>query len=324
MLAFVVPVLLILFPIIWFAIWWFAWLVPALVLDVILAALSIRIVWPNTVKTVEFLWKYNRILKPGINFIIPFLEWTKNQVLYRRNFPVEVEWVTSDNVTAYIGLNVIYYVQDDNDSSENGSVYKSIYSIDDPRTMMKSTIDEQLRAMIVSFNHKEIFAKREEIGQAIEVRLREKLSTFGYTLDSIQVRDVKLENKVMEAMNKVVETEKFKEAAFNEAEAEKIMQVKKAEAEMESKILLGQGMAGQRTEIARGFKEAVDMIKMTDKSLNAEKVLQFLLDSSRIETLGNIGGHDKAKLIYLNEDLEGKSMGSLWKGGKLFAGSDLM
>ena len=48
-------------------------------------------------------------------------------------------------------------------------------------------------------------------------------------------------------------------------------------------------MAGQRTEIAKGFKEAVDMIKMTDKSLNAEKVLQFLLDSSRIETLGNIG-----------------------------------
>jgi len=70
-------------------------------------------------------------------------------------------------------------------------------------------------------------------------------------------------------MNKVVETEKFKEAAMNEAEAEKIMQVKKAEWERESKILLGQGMAGQRTEIAKG-------------------------------------------------------MGSLWKWGKLLAGSDLM
>jgi hypothetical protein len=44
--------------------------------------------------------------------------------------------------------------------------------------MMRATIDEQLRAMIVTFTHKNIFAKREEIGQAIEVRLREKLSTF--------------------------------------------------------------------------------------------------------------------------------------------------
>ena len=324
MLAFVVPALLVLFPILGLLIWGFTGLIPAIIVDIVLIALSIRIVWPNTVKAVEFLWKYNRILRPGINFIIPFLEWTKNQVLYRRNFPVEVEWVTSDNVTAYIGLNVIYFVQDDMDASEQGSVYKSIYSIDDARTMMKSTIDEQLRAMIVSFNHKEIFAKREEIGQVIEKRLREKLSTFGYALDSIQVRDVKLENKVMEAMNKVVETEKFKEAAMNEAEAEKIMQVKKAEWERESKILLGQGMAGQRTEIAKGFKEAVDMIKMTDKSLNAEKVLQFLLDSSRIETLWNIGSEWNSKVIYLNEDLEGKSMGSLWKGGKLIAGSDLM
>jgi len=58
---------------------------------VILIALSIRIVGPNTVRTVEFLGKFNRILRPGFHFIIPFLEWTKSQVLYRRNFPVEVE-----------------------------------------------------------------------------------------------------------------------------------------------------------------------------------------------------------------------------------------
>jgi regulator of protease activity HflC (stomatin/prohibitin superfamily) len=82
------------------------------------------------------------------------------------------------------------------------------------------------------------------------------------------------------------------------------MQIKQAEAEKESKILLGEGMAGQRMKIAEGFKEAVDMIKMSDNTLNAEKVLQFLLDSSRIETLGNIGTSDKTKIIYLNENLE--------------------
>jgi hypothetical protein len=46
------------------------------------------------------------------------------------------------------------------------------------------------------------------------------------------------------------------------------------------------------------------LIKKTDGSLNAEKVLQFLLDSSRIETLGNIGEKENTKLVYLNEDLE--------------------
>ncbi len=320
MLRFIVPIFLIVVPFVLIGWLGAGGIVPALVIDVILIMLSIRIVSPNTVKTVEFLGKFNRILRPGFHFIIPFLEWTKNQVLYRRNFPVEVEGVTKDNVTAYIGLNVIYYVSDDKDNSNNGSVFKSVYSIDDPRTMMRSTIDEQLRGMIVAFTHKEIFSKREELGNAIEERLRVKLATFGFTLDSIQVRDVKLDNTVMIAMNKIVETQKFKEAALNEAEAKKIMQVKEAEAEKESKILLGEGMAGQRMKIAEWFKESVDLIKMTDNSLNAEKVLQFLLDSSRIETLGSIGADGNSKLIYLNEDLEGKGS----KTEKLIAGSDLM
>lgn len=320
MLRFIVPVLLFLIPAVSIGIGKVAGIPIAVILDIILISLSIRIVGPNTVRTVEFLWKYNRTLRPGFHFIIPFLEWTKSQVLYRRNFPVEVEWVTQDNVTAYIGLNVIYYVEDDEIDNKDGSIYKSVYSIDDARTMMRSTIDEQLRAMIVTFSHIEIFGKREEIWEQIEQRLRVRLAGFGYKLDSIQVRDVKLEGTVMSAMNKVVETQKLKEAALNEAEAKKIMQVKEAEAEKESKILLWEGMAGQRTKIAEWFKDAVDMIKQTDDSLNAEKVLQFLLDSSRIETLWNVG-ESNAKIIYLNENLEGTSLS---RGDKLIAGSNLM
>ena len=325
MLRFIVPLLLVLIPIVSIGIWGIAGIPVALVLEVILIALSVRIVSPNTVRTVEFLGRFDRILRQGLNFIIPFLETTKSQVLYKRNFTVEVEGITSDNVTAYIGLNVIYYVEDDKSDLQDGTIYKSVYSIDDARTMMKSTIDEQLRGMIVAFTHKEIFAKREEIGETIEAKLRVRLAGFWFKLDSIQVRDVKLDSTVMQAMNKVVETQKLKEAAMNEWEAEKIMKVKQAEAEKESKILLWEGMAGQRTKIAEWFKEAVDMIKATDKSLNAEKVLQFLLDSSRIETLGNIGSEGQnSKIIYLNEDLEWRNMERLSKESKLIAGSDLM
>lgn len=322
MIRFIIPVFLIIIPLVLIWIWGFVWIIPSIVLDIILAALSIRIVTPNTVMTVEFLGKYNRTLRPWLHFIVPFIEWTRKQTLYRRNFPVEVDGITDDNVTARIWLNVIYYVEDDSVDTKDGNIFKSIYNIDDPRTMMRSTIDEQLRAMIVSFTHKNIFEKREEIWQNIESRLREKLSTFGYRLDSIQVRDISLEWSVMAAMNKVVETEKLKEAALNEAEAEKIMKVKEAEAEKESKILLWEGMAGQRMKIAEWFKESVDLIKQTDNSLNAEKVLDFLLDSSRIETLWNIGSQQNSKLVYLNEDLEWRKSKS--REEKLIAWSEIM
>jgi hypothetical protein len=125
----------------------------------------------------------------------------------------------------------------------------------------------------------------------------------------------------MAAMNKVIESEKLMEAARNQWEAEKIMQVKKAEADKESKILIWQWMAGQRMEIAKWFKESVDMIKSSDNTLTWDKILKFLLDSSRIETLWNIWTSDKTKLVYLNEDLEWRAMN---KEAKLIAWSDLM
>jgi regulator of protease activity HflC (stomatin/prohibitin superfamily) len=97
------------------------------------------------------------------------------------------------------------------------------------------------------------------------------------------------------------------------------MKVKAAEADKEAQILLWQGMAGQRMEIAKGFQESVEMIKWADENLSAQDILNFLLDSSRIETLGKIA-RDNSKIIYLNESLE-------WKRNtesKLIAWSNMM
>ncbi len=306
-MKFIIPILLIIIPTIWFVFGEWAWLLVGLFVDVVVGSLSMKIVKPNTVRTVEFLWKFNRVLRPWFHFVIPFVERTKLQYLYKRNFSVKVEWVTSDNVTSYIGLNVISFVQDDWDDTTDGNIYKSIYSIDDSTTMMKATIDEQLRWMIVQFDHKEIFGKRQEIGEEIEQNLRVKLKSFGFTLDSIQVRDVSLDTSVMEAMNKVVESLKLKEAAYNEADAEKIKKVKSAEADREAKTLIWEGMALQREAIAKWFKESIHKIKESDPELNGRVVLDFLLASARIETLEKIWTDWNAKVIYVNENLEGKT-----------------
>ena len=288
------------------------WLLSAVIVVFILAT-SIRIVFPKTVKSVEFLGKFSRILRPGLNFIIPILEWTRPQQLFRQNLEVKVDWVSKDNVTVYIGLNVIYYVEDDWDDTEWWLIYKSIYNIDNPIMMMRSTIDEQLRAMMTKFDHKGIFTKRDEIWSEIEKKLREKLSTFGYRIDSIQVKNIDLNDNVMKAMNKVAEAQREKEAATNQWEAEKIKLVKNAEADKEAKILIWEWIAWQRKEIAKWFKEAMDRIKKSDDTLTWDKVLQFLIDSTRIETLGNIWEHANSRLIYLNENLEWREFSKDWK-----------
>jgi len=296
-------------------------LLPSILFDIILLYLSIRIVRPNRVMAVEFLWKFVRVLRPWFHAIIPILEWTVMQDIYRKNFSVDVVWVTSDNVTAKVSLNVVYYVEDNKDDTKMWNIYKSIYSIDDPKTLMKSTIDEELRWMIFHFTHKEIFWKRSEIWKDIEASLRDKLQEFGYRIDSIQVKDIYLEESVMNAMNKEIEAEKLKNAAYNQAEAEKIKKVKTAEADKESQILLWQGMAWQRMEIAKWFKEAIDSIRAADSSLTAKDILNFLLDSSRIETLERVWAQSSSRLVYLNENLEWKNFNF---ESKLLAWSDIV
>jgi hypothetical protein len=65
-------------------------------------------------------------------------------------------------------------------------------------------------------------------------------------------------------------------------------------------------MALQREAIAKGFKNSIGEIKATDSSLTGKDILDFLLNSSRIETLERVG-QNNAKIIYINENLEGKT-----------------
>jgi regulator of protease activity HflC (stomatin/prohibitin superfamily) len=307
-MKFIIVFLFILFPIIGVTLSYnlagevYTGLIFGLGLDAILFFSGIRIVKQNTVLLVEFLGKFNRILYPGLNIIIPFLEWTRKQDLYKKNFKVHVDGLTGDNVTVAIGLNVVYFIKNNHDD-----IFQSVYEIDNPALLIQATIDEQLRSMITDFTHKEIYIKREEIGKNIEVNLKDKLEQFGYTLDSIQVQDIQLESTVLEALNKIVETEKIKEAAFNEAEAVRIKMVKEAEADKEAKKLIGEGMAEQRKAIAQGFKESIASIQSSDKNLKGSDVLEFLLSSARIETLEKVGTEGNSKVIYLNENLEGKN-----------------
>lgn len=183
----------------------------------------------------------------------------------------------------------------------------SKFAIDDPVRIVQATVEEQLRAKIFTFEHEEIFGKREEIGNEVREALKEKLGQYGMELDSVQVTDIALEAGVMEAMNQIITQEKRKQALVREAEGRKASLILNAEADKEVKKLIGEGMALQRQALAKGFKESVMEMKEIDTTLNAKAILDFLITSSRLETLEKVGHDGNVKVIYLNENLEGKA-----------------
>jgi regulator of protease activity HflC (stomatin/prohibitin superfamily) len=94
-------------------------------------------------------------------------------------------------------------------------------------------------------------------------------------------------------MNRINAAKRDKEAAMEEAEGAKIRVVKAAEADAESKRLSGEGIAQQRLEIVRGFKESVEDFQKSLKHISHEEVMQFVLLTQYFDTLSSIGSNGK-------------------------------
>ena len=255
------------------------------------------------------LGKVTGVLREWLNVIIPFIQTTKTQTLAMTNFDVMVDGITKDNVKTTVWLNVIFKVKEDNQS-----IIDSLFIINDPIRAIKAMVEEQLRAKVYEFQHDEIFGKRNEIGDEVKNTLSAKLQEFGMALDSVQVKDIQLDGRVQEAMNSVVASSKNKLAAIYDAEWRKQADILKAEADKEVKKLIGEGMALQREAIANGFRNSIEGIKSSDGTLKGNQILEFLLASSRIETLEKIGDKN-SKVIYVNENLEWR-MASMINSGE--------
>ncbi len=270
--------------------------------------MGIRILWPKKVGAVLLLGKARRVIREGFNIVIPFLEYVSYQTLALTNLNIKVDGITKDNVNTAVNINVIYKVRDD-DQSIKDSLFKNQNVVQ----TIKSLIEEQLRAKIFEFEHEEIFWKRNEIGDEIRQALAVKLAEFGMELDSVQVIDILLDSQVVQAMNQVVASQKAKMASITEAEGRKQAEILRAEWDKEVKRLIGEGMAEQRKAIANGFQESIEKIKSMDPTLTGAQILEFLLNSSRIETLEKIGA-ENAKVIYVNENLEGRASSMIANG----------
>lgn len=267
------------------------YLIPILI--IVFLFFSIKIVRQQSALVIEFLGKYNRTLYPGINFIIPIIERVAGKIyLYLQNIDFEIIAITSDKVTISLNTSLVYKVMDD-------KVAHAFYSIGDPLTVIKSTIENSIRSYVANQTHEEILQKRDELTQYLVEHLSEKFNQWGYSIYAFQIKDVILPREITEAMSKVVASRRLREAAEFEAEANKILKVKEAEADMEARELAGLGVAKERKAIIDGLKASIEDMKSATGA-NAEEVMNVVMLTQYMDTLKTIGINDNSKLVFLN------------------------
>ncbi len=263
------------------------------IIVIILVATSIFTVEQQNIAVIERFGKYVRMANPGLNLRIPLIDRVAGKISLRiQQLDVKAETKTKDNVFVTVIVSVQYFILPD-------KVYEAFYKLNNPAVQINSYVFDTIRARVPKITLDELFEKKEEIAMAVKEELNETMIDFGFEILNSLVTDIEPDLKVKDAMNEINAAQRLRVAASEKGEAEKIIKVKAAEADAESKALQGRGIANQRMAIIDGLKESVDDFQKSIPGSSPQDVMNLVLMTQYFDTLKEIGADSKTNTLLI-------------------------
>ena len=262
------------------------------------------------INVVTMFGKYRRILRPGLNFKIPFLEQVYKKIsIQNRSVELEFQAVTADQANVYFKSMLLYAVQNADEETIKRVAFKFISDRDLMQALTR-TIEGSIRSFVATKRQAEILGLRKEIVEFVKDQIDHSLEEWGYHLLDLQINDITFDQAIIDSMSKVVASNNLKAAAENEGQALLITKTKaaeaegnaikiSAEAEKEAARLRGQGVALFREEVARGMSEAAEQMKRANLDTN---VILFSMWTEAIKNFAEVG---KGNIIFLDGSSDG-------------------
>jgi regulator of protease activity HflC (stomatin/prohibitin superfamily) len=264
----------------------------AVVLIAFLAA-SIFTVEQQTVAMVQRLGRFHREAGPGVHFKIPLIDHVASRINLRvQQLDVAVETKTEDNVFVNMLVSVQYFVLPE-------KVFEANYKLDDARRQITSYVFDVVRAQVPKIKLDDVFEKKDDIAEAVKVELSHVMEGFGYGIVKALVTDIEPDARVKEAMNEINHALRMRVAATEKGEAERILKVKMAEGDAQSKALQGRGIADQRKAIVEGLRDSVDEFQRSVPGTTAKDVMNLVLMTQYFDMLKEIGASSRSTAILI-------------------------
>jgi regulator of protease activity HflC (stomatin/prohibitin superfamily) len=252
---------------------------------------TVKVVQEKTAKIVQRFGSFSRILHPGINFCVPFLETVAGTVnLKVQQLDIHIETKTKDDV--FVKLQVSVHVQ-----IMRNKVKEAFYELDDPYSQISSYIFDTVRAEVPKLELDDVFSRKDDIATAVKHELAEHMEQYGYRIVQTLITDIDPDALVKESMNRINAAKRNKEAIFEDAEGRKIARIKDAEADKESKRLQGEGVAEQRLAIIKGFADSVEDFSNTLNDVSPIEIMQFVLLTQHYDTIKDIGEKNSSIIV---------------------------
>ncbi len=272
--------------------------------------LSFVSIQQGTVGVTTIFGKFNRILRPGLNFKIPFIEKVFKRIsIQNRSSELGFQAVTIDQANVNFTAMLLYSVFNSDEETLKNVAFKFV----DERNFMQAlvrSVEGSVRAFVATKKQAEVLSLRRDIVDAVKEQLDKILEEWGYHLIDLQLNDINFDEEVMRSMAKVVASNNLKAAAENEGQALLITKTKAAEAEgnaikisalaeKDASRLKGEGIALFRQEVARGMAGAAK--EMEEANLDSS----LILFSMWTEAVRNFAQEGKGNVIFLDGSVEG-------------------
>jgi len=259
----------------------------------------------GTIAVVTVFGKYRRILLPGLNFKIPFIENIYSYIsIQNRSVELEFQAVTFDQANVYFKAMLLYSVLDQQEETIKNVAFKFV----DDRNLMQAlirTVEGSIRAFVATKRQSEVLILRRDIVEHVKEQLDQVLETWGYHLQDLQLNDITFDEVIMKSMSQVVASNNLKAAAENEGQALLITKTKaaeaegnaikiSAEAERQASQLRGQGVALFRQEVAKGMSVAAK--EMQDAHMDTSVILFTMWT----ESIKHFAENSQGNVIFLD------------------------
>lgn len=253
----------------------------------------------NTVGVVEQCGQFQKLTEPGFHCILYPIQQVAGVLSLRiQQLDVTCETKTKDNVFVRVGVAVQFRVVTE-------SAYEAFYRLADPAGQIQSYVFDVVRSTIPKLKLDEA----SDIAQATLQSLEKVMGEYGYEILNTLVTDLDPDAVNKASMNEITASKRLKDAASHKAEANKVKQVKEAEADAESKYLSGVGVARQRKAIVKGLQSSVATFSKDIEGTTPKDVMDVLLLTQYFDTLAVVGAnslileHDPSTVANLQKQI---------------------
>jgi regulator of protease activity HflC (stomatin/prohibitin superfamily) len=265
---------------------------------------TIKVVPQGREWTVERFGRFTRVLKPGISFLIPFVDSVGRKISVMEtvlDVPRQ-EVITKDN--AIVTCDAVVFIQ----TMDAG---KAAYAVENLPLAIQNLAMTNLRTVVGSMDLDEVLSQRDMINARLLTVIDAATHPWGVKATRIEIKDLTPPADLTQAMARQMKAERERRAQILEAEGDRAAQIARAEGAKQAAILEAEGrreaanadaLARERT--AEAEAKATQMVSEAIAKGDV-KALNYFLGLKYVEAFGQLASSPQQRTVIVPADLSG-------------------